>query len=144
MIRQYRESDLDQVISAWLAASRLAHPFLSEAFIDQERRNIGELYMPNTNTWVAEVDGEVKGFISLMGNEVGALFLHPDCHGKGIGRALMDKAQELHAELEVEVFEKNHVGRAFYARYGFLPIAQSHHEATGEPLLRLKFIRSVR
>jgi len=39
----------------------------------------------------------VEGLIALMGNEVGAIFLQPDFHGK----AMMDKAQELRCDLEV-------------------------------------------
>ena len=78
---------------------------MTDEFIAQERKNIAEIYMPNTDTWVAELDGEVKGFIALMGNEVGAIFLQPVCHGRGIGKALMDKAQALHGDLEVEVFK---------------------------------------
>jgi len=51
----------------------------------------------------------------------------------------MDKAQELHGELEVEVFKENSVGRRFYAKYGFEELAESIHEATGNALLRLRF-----
>jgi len=71
--------------------------------------------MPNTDTWVAELEGEVKGFIALMGNEVGAIFLQSECHGQGLGKALMDKAQKLHGDLEVEVFKENTIGRKFYS-----------------------------
>ena len=86
-----------------------------------------------------EFDGEVEGFISLMGNEVGAIFLQPQCHGRGAGRALMDKAQELHGNLEVEVFKVNKIGRKFYSRYGFTQLEEKLHEPTGQMLLRLKY-----
>ena len=49
----------------------------------------------------------------------------------------MDKAQELHGDLVVDVFEKNTVGRAFYAKYGFELIEDKIHEQTGEKVLRL-------
>jgi putative acetyltransferase len=138
-IRHYGNADLDAVLSSWEVATRLAHPFMSDEFIAQERKNVAEIYMPNTDTWVAEIDGNVEGFIALMGNEVGAIFLQPEWHGKGIGKALMDKAQELHGDLEVEVFEKNSVGRKFYSRYGFELLEEKLHEPTGQQVLRLKF-----
>ena len=86
-----------------------------------------------------EFNGEVKGFIALVGNEVGALFLLPDSHGEGAGRALMDKAQSLHPPLEVEVFKVNLTGRKFHAKYGFDFLKETLHEPTGQQVLRLKF-----
>lgn len=140
LIRQYKESDLQAVLSSWENAVKIAHPFLKEAFLDTERYNIPNVYLPNTDTWVAQVDEKVVGFIALMGNEVGAIFLEPLFHGRGIGRALMDKAQEIHGTLEVEVFKANPIGRKFYSRYGFELLAESVHEPTGQSVLRLKFV----
>ena len=138
-IRQYKETDLGAVLSSWEAATRLAHEFMTDEFIAQERKNVAEIYIPNTDTWVVEIDGAVKGFIALMGNEVGAIFLQPNCHGKGAGKALMDKAQELHGDLEVEVFKENEIGRNFYSKYGFEQMVEKLHEPTGQQVLRLKF-----
>ncbi|MBL1259307.1 MAG: GNAT family N-acetyltransferase [Thiotrichaceae bacterium] len=138
-IRQYMVSDLDAVLDSWEVATRLAHKFMTDEFIAQERKNVADIYMPNTDTWVAEIDGEVQGFIALMGNEVGAIFLQPHCHGRGVGKTLMDKAQELHGDLEVEVFKENVIGRKFYSRYGFELREEKLHEPTGQQVLRLIF-----
>ncbi len=137
-IRQYENTDLDSVLSSWEVATRLAHPFMTDEFIAQERKNVAEIYLPNTDTWVAQIDGEVRGFIALMGNEVGAIFLQPEFHGQGVGKALMDKAQELHGDLEVEVFKENVIGRNFYSKYGFEHLDEKRHEPTGQLVLRLK------
>jgi len=83
----------------------------------------------------------VIGFIALMGNEVGAIFVKPEFHGTGAGKALMDKAQELHGDLEVEVFKENTIGQKFYARYGFHPINEHVYEPTGDIMVRLKFTK---
>jgi putative acetyltransferase len=138
-IRQYIDSDLAEVVSAWESATRLAHPFMTEEFLAQERKNLPELYLPNADTWVAEIDGAVVGFIALIGNEVGAIFVQPTHHGEGAGLALMNKAQEIHGELEVEVFAENTIGRRFYAKFGFKQLEEKLHEATGRKLLRMKF-----
>lgn len=139
IIREYRNEDLNDVLSAWERASKLATPFLPEGFIEQERDNIPNLYLPNAETWVAEEDGRVIGFIALIGIEVGAIFVDPEFHGSGAGRALMDKARELRGALEVEVFKQNSIGRAFYARYGFTLMDEKVHEQTGNKLLRLRY-----
>ena len=138
-IRHYSDSDLESVLSLWEVATRMAHPFMTDEFIAQEKHNVAEIYMPNTDTWVVEIEGNVEGFIALMGNEVGAIFLHPTLHGKGIGKALMDKAQEIHGNLEVEVFKENAIGRNFYSQYGFEFMEEKFHEATGQQVLRLKY-----
>ena len=139
-IRQYQDSDLNDLMAAWENANNLAHPFLTEGFVEQVRRDIPALYLPNAETWIVEVHNHVVGFIALLGNEVGAIFLQPKHHGKKIGKMMMDKAQELHGDLEVEVFEKNSIGRKFYSQYGFELIEEEIHEPTGEKVLRLKFI----
>jgi len=118
---------------------KIAHPFLKEEFLAQERKNVPELYLPNADTWVVEADNKVAGFIALIGNEVGAIFLQPEHQGKKMGKLMMDKAQELHGDLEVEVFEMNSVGRNFYDQYGFKLIEEKIHEPTGERALRLKY-----
>ena len=138
-IRKFYHQDIEDLLSVWENASRLAHTFLSEEFLQQERENIANLYLPKAETWVIEVQGRVVGFISLLGNEVGGLFLQPEFHGRGLGWALMLKAVELRGDLEVEVFEKNHIGRKFYNSFGFVKIAEKLEEETGENLFCLKY-----
>jgi putative acetyltransferase len=58
---------------------------MTDKFIAQERTNAEQLYLPNTDTWVVAMDGGVKGFIALMGYEVGAIFLQPEDHGYRCG-----------------------------------------------------------
>lgn len=138
-IRQYEENDLHEVVSTWDKASEIGHPFFDKAFQAQERKNLAALYLPNADTWVVEIDNHVVGFISLIGNEVGGLFLNPQYHRKKIGKLMMDKARAIHGDLEVEVFKKNQVGRRFYDKYGFSLLEKKIHEQTGEHVLRLKF-----
>ena len=139
MIRPYQKEDTDTIIDIWLKASELAHPFLKTDFIDQEKKNIREIYLPNTITWVYLHEDQPVGFISMIGNEVGAIFLYPALHGKGFGRKMMDRVAQDHPDLEVEVFEKNTIGQAFYHKYGFKQIKRHIHPPTQEALLRLKF-----
>ena len=139
MIREYQASDLDAVVKIWRRASELAHPFLTDEFLAQEREAIRDVYMPNTLAWVYEEAGSLLGFIALMGDEVGAIFVDPEHARRGVGRALMDKAAGLYPTLEVDVFAANHIGRSFYDGYGFVEIGRSIHEATGQEILRLRY-----
>jgi putative acetyltransferase len=138
VIRKYQPADCEDVLNVWARASALAHSFLSQEFLELERHSIPRVYLPNAETWVWEADGHVVGFISLLGNEVGAIFVDPRFHRSGIGCALMDRAHALRGELEVEVFERNLLGRAFYAKLGFEFMHQKVHDQTGFEVMRLR------
>lgn len=139
IIRPYQDSDLSDLMASWESASSLAHPFLTAEFQAQVRKDIPALYLPNADTWVAEIDSNVVGFISLLGNEVGALFVATDHHKQGVGKTLMDKALSLHTKLELEVFKENSIGREFYKRYGFEQLEEQNHELTGNAVLKLAY-----
>jgi putative acetyltransferase len=138
VIRNYRDGDLGDLLETWAAASEIAHPFLTTEFLDSERENIPNLYLPNADTWVFEVGGKVVGFVALIGNEIGAIFVHPSQQRNGVGSQLMEKAKELHSELEVEVFAANTIGRGFYAKHEFETLEEKVHDQTGNDLLRLR------
>ena len=137
MIRKYKSGDADALVSIWQSATSIAHPFLTDDFIAQETKNLSELHLPNAETWVMERNETPVGFIALIDNEIGGLFLDPTFHGRGLGRAMVDHAVDLKGPLGVEVFEKNEIGRRFYERYGFVQREKYLHEASGEMTLRL-------
>lgn len=122
VIREYTSHDTDRLIVVWQLANSLAHPFLTEAFVNQVAIDIRSLYLPNADTWVLEEDNILVGFIALIGDEIGGLFLDPIHHGKGLGRLMVDHAVDLKGQLRVEVFERNEIGRRFYNCYGFKEI----------------------
>jgi len=116
----------------------VAHPFFSEEFVEQERYNIPSIYIPNAKSCVWEIDGRVVGFVALLGNEVGALFVDPRFQRAGIRRALMDDARALRGELDVEVFKANALGGSFYAKYGFELMHEKIHAKTDFEVMRLR------
>lgn len=79
------------MLDIWHQASLIAHSFLREEFFTEERREITERWLPMAETMVYETDGRVFGFLALISNEVGAIFVDPDSQGHGIGRAVMDR-----------------------------------------------------
>ncbi|MEO1983299.1 MAG: GNAT family N-acetyltransferase, partial [Fuerstiella sp.] len=141
MLRNYRAEDQDELMATWAAASKIAHPFLSDEFQQKVGHDIANVYLPVTENWVWEADGRVVGFVSLYRNEIGGLFVDPSFQRQGIGKALVDYVGNEREQLEVEVFKDNVIGRAFYAKYGFVLKEESVHEETGFDLLRLSFCR---
>ena len=139
MIRRYKNEDVDDVVSVWRMASDLAHPFLTQAFQDKEQHNVRHVYPQFAEIWVKEESGNIIGFIALIENELGAIFLHPDFHSRGMGREMMDFAVQQKGRLTLDVFEKNKIGRRFYKRYGFTFVKDYIHEETGEVTHTLSF-----
>ncbi len=140
MLREYTESDIEGYMETWEAASKLAHPFLSDEFHAQVGHDIRNTYLAMTESWVWESDGLVVGFISLMGKEIGGLFVRPSCHRQGIGKTLVDHALVARRHLEVEVFKENQIGRNFYAKRGFVPVAEKLHSDSGHLVVRLELV----
>lgn len=143
MIRPYAPADLEGLLDTWHAASLLAHPFLSADFLADERRTIEDVYLSLARTWIYGSEAEVLGFVSMIGSEVGALFVRPEWQGRGLGSGLLDHVRGDYKQLDVEVFEANAQGRAFYAAYGFERMGRKIHGATGQPLLRLQLLRQT-
>lgn len=97
-----------------------------------------ELYIPNADTWVYEENGEILGFIGMIENEIGGLFVLPTHHSKGIGTQLVNIVRTRHKTLEVEVFKANQIGRAFYDKYGFKTFKEFVQEETNQEVLRMR------
>jgi putative acetyltransferase len=138
MIRKYKASELSELLMIWEAAALLAHPFLNSDFHHKVKKAMREVFLPQSNTWVYETNEGLAGFISMHNNEIGGLFVHPSKHGKGIGSALVGHMKQFFETLEVEVFEKNAIGKPFYERNGFEQTHEYTHEDTGEKVLRMR------
>jgi putative acetyltransferase len=134
VLRRYAPADRDAALAIWREASRIAHPFIEGEGTGERLRNI---YLPEAETWVAEEDGEVVGFIGLIGSEIGGLFVAPGRQGGGLGRRLVRHAADIKGALTLEVFERNAAARAFYARLGFVEAGRRDDPETGHVLVRM-------
>ncbi|MEM9778126.1 MAG: GNAT family N-acetyltransferase, partial [Chloroflexota bacterium] len=112
---------------------------LSDKFLAQETINMRRLFLPKSQTWVYENDKRIAGFIYLLDNVVGGIFVHPDWQRKGVGKLLMDQACSVHDTLELEMFKANSQAIAFYNKYGFRVTSERHDEATNQPMLKLSY-----
>ena len=138
MIRKYNETEIPTLIGIWEQASTIAHPFLDDKFTQMVKKAMTEMYLPNSDTWVFLESNIIVGFISMIENEIGGLFVIPKHHSKGIGTSLVNHISQFHKELEVEVFEQNKIGKPFYEKYGFKVFKEYIHEGSNQKVLRMK------
>jgi putative acetyltransferase len=104
MIREFQQSDIDQVISIWLKASIEAHDFVDSEFWRSKARDMREVYISSGETYVYEVTGIIKGFASLCQDTIATMFVSPDSHRRGIGTELMEKAKDVRHGLTFTVY----------------------------------------
>lgn len=140
-IRDYRTADQDRVLDIWLEASRAGHAFLGEATLLEQQHKVRDVYLPAASNRVAEVNGRVEGFIGLLDNFIGGLFVDPKAHGSGIGRALVEDAAARAGDLTVTVYADNEKAVAFYRRCGFVELSRQADDGEGRPLVVVEMAR---
>lgn len=132
-IRAYEAADLEKLSAIWFEASMIAHAFLGEPRLREQRVLIETVYLPSAETWVALRAGEPAGFVSLMGDFIGGLFVSPGHQGGGIGRQLIRHAATLKGQLHLEVYTANVPAYAFYRAFGFEEVSRRPSDDQGLP-----------
>ena len=137
-IRKFVTEDTEKVVEVWLEACRSAHWFIEDELLRSLKEEVRNKYIPMAETWVAEEHGEVIGFISLIDNYIGALFVHPRHQGKGTGTSLIKKASSIKSELAVGVYEKNQGAQKFYKDHDFIETGSEIQPETSEKVINMK------
>lgn len=139
-VRRAAPVDAPALLHIWLEASRVGHHFLGEEALQEQLPKLRDVYIPHADNWVAVEGDAIEGFIGMLENHVGGLFVAPAAHRRGVGRLLLDHASERLGELTVEVYEENRSACAFYRSCGFELIGRKALDDEGRalPLLRMK------
>lgn len=95
LIRAFKSTDINDVLNIWLRDSIEAHSFVDREFWESKVDNMRKTYIPASDTYVFMEDNIIKGFFSLHGKWLAAMFVTPDFQGKGIGQKLIKKAKSL-------------------------------------------------
>jgi putative acetyltransferase len=144
-IRVAHPNDRGVMLALWERAVRATHHFLSDAEVAGLRPAVADVLASDAlQWWVYERDNDVKGFLGVAEASVEALFVDPDHHRRGVGRFLVEHAQQLNAgaDLRVDVNEANHAALNFYQRLGFVIEGRSDTDGDGRPYPLLHLRRS--
>lgn len=132
MIRKFKNADIDKLMDIWLESTVRAHSFISREYWESNYKVVKDVYMPISDTFVYEEDGEIRGFISIINNEfIGALFVDVKFQGMGIGSKLIDYSIEKYKKLTLAVYKENQKSVEFYTRKGFKIIEEGLNEDSG-------------
>lgn len=136
-IRHYREVDQAEVLRIWHSESINSHGFIPAKFWEGHLDTLKNKYLPESETFVAERDGQIIGFISLIGNYVGALFVDGIYQRQGIGRTLLSFAHKLKGSLFIDVYKENSSAIDFYHKYGLKERRKKIQPETGHSLITM-------
>jgi putative acetyltransferase len=131
LIRNYRKTDLEEMVRIWYEASVTAHSFIPASFWALQKGTMKEKYLPLAENFIFEENGQLAGFISLVGERVCALFVAPEMQGRGIGGALLEYAKALKGRLSLKVYRENKHALRFYKKSGFVAAGEEVDEFTG-------------
>ena len=137
-IRAATVDDIPDMQAVEIAAGRQFRDVGMDSIADAEPFDDDELgaYVADGRAWCAELDGAVVGY--AVAEEVDGighleqLSVPPDVPGKGIGRALVDRAQAWAARpMTLTTFRDVPWNAPLYARLGF-EVIEGDDQGTGE------------
>ena len=149
VIRKYQPSDLETLrqITAICFEGVSIDKNIEDKFGIINELDWKQRKMPHINddveanadgVFVAEIDGEVAGYITAYVNhrtKIGGipnLSVHPNFQQRGLGTELIETAlvylkEEGMLYARIETLDQNQIGTAFYPKMGFVEIARQVH-----------------
>jgi putative acetyltransferase len=129
-----REVDFPRVAEVWEASVRATHHFVAEVDLQLFKPLVWEgLRTMEHLLAVRNSEGQVVGFIGVVGDEVTMLFVHPDWRSQGIGRRLLTHAVTVLGAMRLDVNEQNVQALGFYRQMGFTVVGRSERDGMGKP-----------
>ena len=131
-IRVLNSIDIKKVVELWYETSVLAHNFISPDYWEENKDAMANVYLPNSETYLAIKENAIVGFISMTDNYLAALFVKTDMQGNGIGKKLLNYIKERRDTIQLKVYKKNARSIQFYEIQDFKTLSESNDENTNE------------
>ena len=141
IIRKIEKEEIPEVVELWYETSIKAHDFISNKYWKTNKVEMQKKYIPNSETYVAEKDKIIVGFISLMDDYLAAIFVKPEEQGKYIGTTLLNYIKDSKKKLKLKVYSKNIKSIEFYKAKGFSVQSESIDENTDEKELLMEWVK---
>ncbi|WP_309607105.1 GNAT family N-acetyltransferase [Phenylobacterium sp.] len=87
--------------------------------------------LPNAQAWLAEIEGEVAGYIVFTDDWINQLYVRPDRHGQGVGSALLAHVLADGQPRRLWTFQQSRA-RKFYEDRGFAAVQFTDGEGNEE------------
>lgn len=140
-MRPSTAQDSARVMEIWRKAVDATHQFLAPADRTAIEEELSDFFPKIELMLTVDPPDRPIGFMFLCDGHFEALFVDPDQHGKGVGKALVHSAFSLHLRLTTDVNEQNTRALGFYERLGFERTGRSDVDDQGRPypIIHLQF-----
>lgn len=135
LIEAATEPYFPALLGIWEAAVRATHHFLPEASLQDIKSQLISAYFPQVRLFLVrrKADGQILGFAGIAGQKLEMLFVAPEHHGLGAGKALVRFVVDQHGINVVDVNEQNPQAVGFYLSQGFVRVDRSALDGQGNP-----------
>lgn len=132
-LRPATPQDAPACYALWHAAVAATHDFLDPADFAAIAAEVQAMLPAVPMTLAVNTNDQPLGFMIMDGTHMEALFIHPDAHGHGIGKALVQSVVAAHGRITTDVNAQNAGAVGFYRRLGFVPTGHSANDSQGRP-----------
>lgn len=118
ILRQAIKADVNataKILGDWCEET----PYIPPLHTREEDQGFMQKVIETQDVLVAEITGDIQGFIARDQTEIGQFYLAPEARGQGIGTALMAEMMDRSDQLWLWCFQANTGARRFYERQGF-------------------------
>lgn len=140
MIRSFKVDDLEAVMQIWLHTNVQTHSYVPKEYW-MNNYDMVKKFIPESEVFVDEEEGEITGFIGLEKGYIAGLFVKKDYQSKGIGHRLVDYVKGSNDQLSLSVYTKNESAISFYKRQDFEIKEKQVDENTGEEEYVMQWMR---
>lgn len=138
MIRNAKETDIDEIMDIWLNSNIDAHSFVpKEYWVENFNYVKKSILAAEVYIYTDDYTDDLIGFIGLADNYIAGLFVKQAARSKGVGKALLDYVKGIKSELFLDVYDKNRRAIRFYKREHFKVQEQNVDINTKEKECRL-------
>lgn len=133
-IRSARPEEVAACAEIHILARRAMTYLPQDLHSDQETHYwMREIVFATQEALVAEIDGQIAGFLSLEEDLIANLYVRPEAQSCGHGSALLTQAKARRREgLRLWVFEPNARAIRFYEREGFRTLERTNGQGNEE------------
>ena len=132
-IKERTDNLTEELLAVWESSVKATHSFLSAEETERIKQFVPQALRDIPHLAVAEEGGRKVAFAGIDGQKLEMFFVSAEHRGKGIGKRLLQYAENAYNVNELTVNEQNPQATGFYEYMGFHIYKRSETDEQGGP-----------